>query len=201
MITYPTYLFVKLSALLLYTRIFSVTRKLRWSIWVGIILQVIGYAAFTGHAIALTAICINTKTATTNTLCLNSYKVTYTQSLFSVFTDFYVLLLPIGVLLKLQMSLRRKIGVILIFMTGLLACAASLVRAIITIQRLHSGDTLYGGSYVILLGVVEINTGIIAGALTTLPSFISKSGAVPSAQKAISSLRSCLSGRSKTPSI
>lgn len=39
---------------------------------------------------------------------------------FNLFTDFYILLLPISGVIRLQLPKRRKIGVILIFMTGLL---------------------------------------------------------------------------------
>lgn len=120
MIGFPTYLFVKVSILLLYYRLFSIDRNVRYLIWAGIILQVIGYSAFTGCAIGLEVICTDAAIAETNAFCVNSYKVTYTQSLFSVVTDFYVLLLPVGVVLKLQLSPRRKIGVIMVFMTGLL---------------------------------------------------------------------------------
>ena len=119
-VNYPTYLSVKMSILLLYHRLFSVDRTIRYLIWVGIVLQVIGYGAFTGCAIGLEVICSDAKKAETNTFCVNNYKVTYTQSLFSVVTDFYVLLLPMGVVSRLQLSFRRKIGVILVFMTGLL---------------------------------------------------------------------------------
>lgn len=39
---------------------------------------------------------------------------------FNLCTDFYILLLPISGIIRLQLPKRRKIGVILIFMTGLL---------------------------------------------------------------------------------
>lgn len=120
MISFPTYLFVKVSILLLYYRLFSIDRNVRYLIWAGIILQVIGYSAFTGCAIGLEVIYTDAAITATNAFCVNNYKVTYIQSLFSVVTDFYVLLLPVGVVLKLQLSPSRKISVIMVFMTGLL---------------------------------------------------------------------------------
>lgn len=157
---------MKVSILLLYYRLFSVNARVRYLIWAGILLQIIGYTAFTGCAIGIEVICSTPTAAQTNPYCLNTYKVTYTQSLFSFLTDVYVLLLPIGVVSRLQLSFRRKMGVIMIFMTGLLyvtfctlicyhnadikgsACVASLVRAIVSIQKLHTTDVLYEAGYV-----------------------------------------------------
>ena len=111
---------MKLSILLLYHRLFSINVRFRYLIWAGIFLQIIGYTAFTGYAIGTEVICSSATAAQTKAFCLNTYKVTYTQSLFSFLTDVYVLLIPIRVVAGLQLSYRRKIGVIMIFMTGLL---------------------------------------------------------------------------------
>ena len=182
MISYPTYLFVKLSILLLYYRLFSVIKEIRYLIWAGILLQVIGYTAFTGYAIGLEIICSDPAIAETDAYCVNSYKVTYTQSLFSVITDFYVLLLPIGVVAKLQLSLRRRIGLIMVFMTGLLyalrltafckskdtnneasACAASVIRAVVSIQKLHTTDTFREAGYISIFRSVPLYPPLALG--------------------------------------
>ena len=126
---------MKISVLLLYHRLFSVNVRVRYLIWAGIFLQVIGYIAFTGCAIGIEVICSTATAAETNAFCLNNYKVTYTQSLFSFLTDVYVLLLPIGVVAGLQLSPRRKVGVIMIFMTGLLCVTFC------TSRRIFNADT------------------------------------------------------------
>ena len=41
------------------------------------------------------------------------------QACVNLFLDLYILVLPIVAVAKLQMAARRKIGIILIFMTGL----------------------------------------------------------------------------------
>lgn len=41
------------------------------------------------------------------------------QSVINVFTDFYVLLIPIPRLLRLQVSQRRRVGLLLTFLSGL----------------------------------------------------------------------------------
>ena len=50
----------------------------------------------------------------------------------------------------------------------------------------------------LVISAVEINTGIIAGALTVFPVFLSKSGAMSFGKSTLSSLRSRLLGRNKT---
>ncbi|KAL9579754.1 MAG: hypothetical protein Q9212_004915 [Teloschistes hypoglaucus] len=190
---YITYLFVKLSILLLYLRLFEVKRILRYLIWAGIALQVVGYAGVIGEKIAEYHIC--NLDFTSHSLCRNSYKVTNFQAVFSVLTDFYVLLLPIKVILGLQMSWKRKWGVLIIFVTGLLACTTSLIRTVLTIKSAHSTDMTWSAGYICIFTVVEINCGIIAGALNVFPAFIRKSGLSSLGRSAFSSIRSRPFGR------
>ena len=46
--------------------------------------------------------------------------LTITQSIAGVTIDFFILCLPIPIVWKLQLSLRKKIGVLTVFMTGFL---------------------------------------------------------------------------------
>ena len=105
--------------LLLYLRIFSIDKLMRYLILGGIFLQVLFYTAFTACAIALEGLCTSTS-ATTNSFCVNNYKVVYLASIFGILSDVYVLILPIPPVMQLQFSSRRKLGVLLIFMTGIL---------------------------------------------------------------------------------
>ena len=47
-------------------------------------------------------------------------KLSVPQSCVNLVLDLYILILPVAAVTKLQMTPRRKIGIILIFMTGLL---------------------------------------------------------------------------------
>lgn len=115
----PTVFCVKLSMFLLYLRIFAIDRTLRYMIWGGILFNALFYAGLTASAIALQFLCTS-PSGKRNTLCLNNYKITMLSTVVSVITDFYVLLVPIKGVLGLKLSNHRKLGVILIFMTGLL---------------------------------------------------------------------------------
>lgn len=105
--------------MLLYLRIFAVNPSMRYLIWGGIGLQVIVYTATTAIAISLELVCA-ADSALTNSFCANQYKNTVFQAVFSFATDLYVLVLPIKPLLNLQLSSRRRTGVMILFATGLL---------------------------------------------------------------------------------
>ena len=104
---------------LLYLRIFAIDRTLRYFIWGGILFNALFYAGFTASATALQFLCTSSG-GKSNRLCFNNYKITMVSSAVSVVSDFYVLLVLIKGVLGLKLSNQRKIGVILIFMTGLL---------------------------------------------------------------------------------
>ena len=92
---------------------------MKYLIWIGILVQTVIYMAVTACAIAAEFVC-TTETSTTAGLCVNTYKITFFQSIFSVITDLYVLLLPVKGTINLQLSSRRRLGVLFLFMIGLL---------------------------------------------------------------------------------
>lgn len=105
--------------MLLYFRIFAVNQTMRYWICGGIGLQVVVYTATMACAIALEFVC-TAESAGTNSFCVNQYKNTVFQAIFSFITDLYVLVLPIKSVLNLQLSPRRRIGVMILFGTGFL---------------------------------------------------------------------------------
>lgn len=56
----------------------------------------------------------------TNGHCFNINAVNITSAAINCFSDFVILLLPQGVIWRLQMPFRRKLGVSAIFLTGFL---------------------------------------------------------------------------------
>lgn len=79
--------------------------------------QTLFYLAFTGFAFGLLFLC-TAQNATKLSFCTNYYKPVIAGSVFSVVTDFLVLGIPIMRVWRSRLSVRRKIGVISIFMTG-----------------------------------------------------------------------------------
>ena len=113
----PTILMTKLSLLLLYLRLFRANVRLRYGIYVSMGFLFLFYC---GMFIA-SAILSVPKPAIM--FSVNTDKATplgIAQGAVGVGTDFLVFCLPLSVIWKLQLPLRKKIGVLAIFMTGLL---------------------------------------------------------------------------------
>ena len=115
----PVIFLAKLSLLLLYHRLFGVNKTMRYLIYFGIAFQAVFYLINTGFYAAAEAICISAANLRTR-FCLREWIFTIIQGTVNVVTDFYVLILPVAMVSRLQLTPGRKFGVIAIFLTGLL---------------------------------------------------------------------------------
>ena len=129
------------------------------------------------------------------------------QAAINVFLDFYILVIPLQQVLKLQLAMRKKLGVAALFGIGfswvdvkdscdgslqyLRACVVNTVRLAFTIMHIHEPDQFWSAVLTSELSIVEINVVIIAPCLLFLPAFISTS------EKGLSSLRSRILSRSR----
>ena len=98
-------MFIKLCILWGYNRIFHVDKATKWAIWLGIFAVSVFYIVT--FAIDLAAI-------------VSFQTLPWATGIFSIVTDFYVLLLPLPLILGLNMSRGRKIRVVAVFSLGLL---------------------------------------------------------------------------------
>ncbi|KAL2867690.1 uncharacterized protein BJX67DRAFT_380635 [Aspergillus lucknowensis] len=142
--------FAKLSILLLYRRLFVFQRE-QIFIWPGIMLNVLLYTTF-----------ISVPTA-------NPLSASLLMAAVNVFTDFYVVILPLPSVIKLQTSRNRKIGLFVTFVTGFGAAAASLARLITPTMSMHSLDASWVSAELTIYSFVEINVGIIVACVCTFP--------------------------------
>ncbi len=118
----PCFFFVKTSILLYYHCMFSVGggRPMRRLIWGGIVFQLLFYTAFLALAISLIPLCGSVAADARGGICVSASRAAPVQAALNVATDFYVLLLPLLVVRQLKLPRKRKVGVIAVFMTGLL---------------------------------------------------------------------------------
>ncbi|KAI1312745.1 hypothetical protein F5Y03DRAFT_197702 [Xylaria venustula] len=196
-------LLTKTTLLVLYLRIFRPSRSARVLIWTSIAIVILFYtisflvdAATCGpdirgadfpHDVSLANITQITNDYSSSQLksgCAEPQIITSaTVSVFCVITDFYVLAVPIGLMLSVRLPPRQKIGVCAIFLTGLLyvmqhliyrfctkprssrACVASIVSLVIRFQLLHSPDFTWLVVLAYLLGSVELTIGIICSCM------------------------------------
>ena len=106
----------------MYRQVFGPKRWMRINANLGVILTTIFYVTM-----SLCAIVFATRRKgeswgqhASSHLAQQNIKMSIPQSCVNLVLDLYILILPIVAVVKLQMAPRRKIGIILIFMTGLL---------------------------------------------------------------------------------
>ena len=115
-------LFAKLALFLLYYRLFASGYWTKIAIYLGIIAVCLFYIAC---SIAFLILClprpgeswISPRFGARTALII---KVSFAQGWFNLLSDLYILLLPLPVLWKLHMPLRKKLGVAAVFLTGLM---------------------------------------------------------------------------------
>ncbi len=119
----PTIFLAKLSVLLLYLELFVVNTQARIMIAIGLTLITAQcLAQIIGNAIT----CVP-KPGVSWLVADATYECRVTSDLFgvimgaiAVFSDLFVIYIPLPVVWQLRMSVRKKIGVSVIFLTGLL---------------------------------------------------------------------------------
>lgn len=82
------------------------------------------------------------------------------MSVFSVVSDFYLLIIPVILTMNLRLPLRRKIGVCCMFLTGFISCAFSILATVYRFQLLRSHDLTWTASLTYAFMAAEINVGI-----------------------------------------
>lgn len=115
-------LFVKITLLVLYLRIFETSLRARVMLRVGIVVVVLFYV---GTAFA--HVLLPRPAAQENFTVANAQKdlqrvmdLTMTQGVVGAVTDLYILFIPFHLVVRLHLPLGRKIGVCAIFLTGLM---------------------------------------------------------------------------------
>ncbi|KAF7512410.1 hypothetical protein GJ744_001345 [Endocarpon pusillum] len=92
----------------------------------------------------------------------------YVTTAFNVLSDFYLVILPIPVVLSLHMSAQKKIRVISIFMLGFLGCICGIINSYYRVVLARTGDTTYFTAPVLLASITEINVGIVVGCMPVI---------------------------------
>ena len=115
-----TMFFAKLALFLLYYRIFALNRWTKIAIYFGVILTGLFYLT---SSIVVIVLCIPRRneswtSMTYVTRCDRAEVMGDVQGIFGLVSDLYIFILPLPVLFRLQMSLKKKLGITAIFLTG-----------------------------------------------------------------------------------
>lgn len=106
--------------------------------------------------------------------CFNLTALYFSQSALNVFSDLFILVLPLPILIKLHMPTVKRICLLLVFSVGLLVPIAASFRLWI-LYLWHDAPpdvSRYYGGYILFWDAVELNTAIIcASALSLQPLF------------------------------
>ncbi|KAL8719756.1 MAG: hypothetical protein Q9225_003272 [Loekoesia sp. 1 TL-2023] len=87
---------------------------------------------------------------------------------FNIATDFIILVLPIPLILRLQLDPRRKLGLAIIFGTGVFIFASTVTREVIVVRTLRDFDQTWVTVPEIIWYTVENDIGIICVCLPIL---------------------------------
>ena len=118
----PSIFFAKTSLLLLYLRIFGPNKSTRYAIYCGLVLAFCLYWV----NIPITAYYCGPRPGKPWSIpeiglkCRKSIILGVTQGSLNVVLDIFIFVLPIPVVMGLQMSSRRRIAVLAVFLTGIL---------------------------------------------------------------------------------
>ena len=112
--------FAKLSFFLLYIQVFRPLKWLRYGSYAGAIVNVLFYFSILVATLAFTvpAPGQTMQQAVQSPRQNRALSVTIPIACVSLVLDVYILVLPIAAVSQLQLSTRRKLGVIAVFMTG-----------------------------------------------------------------------------------
>jgi hypothetical protein len=114
----PVFLFLKSTFFILYLTLFAQLRWARICSWIGLIATTLSYTVFTIHSFALA-----TPRKGQTWVSASQYKplnLSTPQSILGLVIDLYILVIPVIGVSTLQLSWKRKIGVLLIFLSGIM---------------------------------------------------------------------------------
>ncbi|KLJ09909.1 hypothetical protein EMPG_14666 [Blastomyces silverae] len=171
----PAAFLTKASILLILTRVFAPYRKTVRFIYVyfGVLL-----AYYVPAIIVKVRICMPISYfwmgQDSKGSCLDERAIILADAIISVVSDLTILVLPLLLTHSLQMSLKKKIRVIGILGAGGLACASSIVRLVLIVQKGNAKDQTYVFMQINLWGNAEVSIGIICACLPSLAALLNR---------------------------
>ncbi|KAJ0116400.1 hypothetical protein J7T55_007380 [Diaporthe amygdali] len=161
---------IKVSLLLFYLRIFNPVLWARVAIWAGLVASVVFYAI---SNIVMLSVCVPPsgktwlETAASPNCTSVEYKVTLAGGWFGTIADFFIIAIPVRLISTLVVNKQRKVGILAIFLTGLLACAAS-VAGLAQRYKLSYTDITYNDTLIFIYNIIEVIIAIICSCMPIL---------------------------------
>ncbi|KAH6668390.1 hypothetical protein B0J14DRAFT_675210 [Halenospora varia] len=167
-----SFMFVKMSLLLLYLRL-SQYQTFRIMVYAAIITTVtyslLGSFEF---LFGCRPIAKSWDITITYGSCINPAKILAIHGGLNIATDIAMLVLPVVMVRKLQLPRREKVALAGLFMTGTLVCIISIIRLKKVLILISASDTTWLASDVLTWSTIEVNVGIICACLPSFKPFL-----------------------------
>ncbi|KAK5630927.1 hypothetical protein RRF57_006642 [Xylaria bambusicola] len=191
LLTAAASLLVKLSLLSLYLRIFSPVQAIKLTIYacIGILSS---FYVSTIIAELVVGIPRNNRGWQEAQIRYGPFGLTISvvRGVFGVISDFVILFIPIAQLVKLSVPLGRKIILLCVFLTGLLACASSIATTVFRFGELGNLDYTWANTLPNAFAIIELTVGHICCSLPTLPPLLTLISKNKTIQSIIRQIRS-----------
>ncbi|PYI08310.1 hypothetical protein BO78DRAFT_441673 [Aspergillus sclerotiicarbonarius CBS 121057] len=173
-VAYIVWPVVKTTFLLIYLDMFRRIRWQRYAIYLGLF---VNWGFYIAVLIAMLyyispAPGQSWQDAFVSTRYNHSLQVSIPIAVWSLILDLYILLLPMVPIWNLQMKLTKRLGVMAVLATGLIACVASSLSIYFkTLLNSHECDFSYYTLKVFIMAIVEMCVGITTSAMPSMALF------------------------------
>ncbi|KAL5371436.1 hypothetical protein PMIN06_012881 [Paraphaeosphaeria minitans] len=164
--------FSKLVVVILYLRVFTnkLERGIAWGLFAVIIATFISF--FVATCLQCTPFSYSWDKSIPEGHCFDTLAFGYSSSVPNIATDLVVIFLPIRTVLDLKVSTVRKIGLILIFLTGSVGIIASIVRTVVFTKTDILDDVTFTNVPLVNWTIIEPGLYLLAAcALSFKPLF------------------------------
>ncbi|KAM6477264.1 hypothetical protein HDV62DRAFT_373269 [Trichoderma sp. SZMC 28011] len=183
----PAIFFAKAAILLLYLQIFSAHRTMRISVYILMVVTVFTY--WTNTVLEIAFACPRPGETWISLLTSgNPGKIIYfgpVQGSLAVVIDIAIFILPLPVLWKLNMPLRRRIALCAVFFTALMGIIASVVALWARVILLGTQDLTWLESQLFICIIVENNVALVVCCVPAFKNMCKKHIAETRAWKAL----------------
>lgn len=165
---------IKTSLILLYYRIFGVVRWFRWLLAAAWSIVLLYYVVALFIAIfECTPVGFYWDKTIKGGTCINQNQFYRWNGVANLLIDFMILSLTMPMVWRLNLEIRQKISLSSIFLLGLFACIASIIR-VTAFSDVKYNDITYTIVLASIFTVVEQSLGIICASLVTLGPLVSR---------------------------
>ncbi|KAH8892600.1 hypothetical protein GQ53DRAFT_822805 [Thozetella sp. PMI_491] len=166
-------IFPKSAILILYIQVFSSKEWMRPAVYLGLLFNFFTYAPLIGAAVYYTTPRGGTTWAelALSTEPQRGLYMSTVKAAMSVVANFYILILPLPILTKLQMGVSKKVQLITVFATASIGVIASIVDLAYCVKLLDLEDSTWSEASVSITTIVENNVAIIVGSMPAFANF------------------------------